>query len=89
MQALNVISAIVLCLPNGCAWAQSAGEPKFVKTKRGLRCIASGTLNGSSPSANLAGANIKGRWISPFSPTLVRFLDSDYDRWSYPASAQR
>ena len=49
-----------VCLPNDHTWVRSAGEPIFRETGSGLTIERSGTLNGSSPTANLAGVNIKG-----------------------------
>jgi hypothetical protein len=43
-----------------------SGEPECpfrVQNGWGLRRMTPGTLNGSSPTANLAGVNIKGKWI--------------------------
>jgi len=52
----------VLCLLNGCARRGQRGtQIRFGGT--GLMMCASGTLNGSSPTANLASANIKGKWV--------------------------
>jgi hypothetical protein len=41
-------------------------KPKYsfrVRSGWGLRRMMPGTLNGSSPTANLVGVNIKGKWI--------------------------
>jgi len=36
----------------------------------GLAAMTPGTLNGSSPTANLAGVNFKGKWIVSISLRL-------------------
>jgi hypothetical protein len=51
----------VLCLLNGCARRGQRGT-QIRSGGTGLMMCASGTLNGSSPAANLASANIKGKW---------------------------
>src|SRR5882757_6116096 len=53
----------VLCLLNGHARAWSAGDPIPPGRNGANGANAPGTLNGSSPTANLVSINIKGKWV--------------------------
>jgi hypothetical protein len=54
-------SCLVLCLLNGLIYSGQRGTRIFPATELGLTVpAASGTLSGSSPTANLVSVNIKG-----------------------------
>jgi len=58
------------------AWPQSAGEPDIPSSGGlGQTVRASGRLNASSPTANPAGANIKGKWIGLDSSISQQFTE--------------
>jgi hypothetical protein len=61
----GLIEGAVLYLPNDPeSFRGQRGTQSFAFAESGLTIEKSGTLNGSSPTANLAGVNIKGNEAS-------------------------